>query len=100
MDSTTAPLASIGIDVGKDVFHIVGFGTNGKIAFRRKITQARLNFVWRIGWFCKTSEKSGSKATARVACLSRERPRIWRSSQCTDVVHGAPLWCITSKAKL
>jgi hypothetical protein len=29
MDTTTALLASIGIDIGKEVFHIVGFGTNG-----------------------------------------------------------------------
>lgn len=38
MDTTT-PLASIGTDIGKEVFHFVGFGTNGKIAFRRKIKQ-------------------------------------------------------------
>jgi hypothetical protein len=34
MDATTPLLASIGIDVGKEVFHIVGFSTDGKIAFR------------------------------------------------------------------
>lgn len=33
----TTPLASIGIEIGKEVFHVVGFGTDGKIAFRRKI---------------------------------------------------------------
>jgi hypothetical protein len=32
---TTSHLASIGIDIGKEVFHIVGFSTDGKIAFRR-----------------------------------------------------------------
>jgi hypothetical protein len=37
MDTTTPPAASIGIDIGKDVFHVVGFGKEGKIAFRRKI---------------------------------------------------------------
>ncbi|MES2029172.1 MAG: hypothetical protein V4477_08355 [Pseudomonadota bacterium] len=36
MDTTIAPLASIGIDIGKEVFHPIGFGTDGKIAFRRK----------------------------------------------------------------
>jgi transposase len=30
-------LMSIGIDIGKDVFHIVGFSHDGKIAVRRKI---------------------------------------------------------------
>src|ERR1700760_4970766 len=34
---TITSLASIGIDIGKEVFHVVGFDNNGKIAFRRKI---------------------------------------------------------------
>src|SRR4029079_13978767 len=42
MDITSAHLASIGIDIGKDVFHVVGFGTDGKIAFRRKIKRLAL----------------------------------------------------------
>ena len=42
MDTNTPALASIGIDIGKEVFHIVGFGTNGKIAFRRKIKRLAL----------------------------------------------------------
>jgi hypothetical protein len=33
MDTTTAPFASIGIDIGKEVFHIVGFSTDGKDRF-------------------------------------------------------------------
>ena len=41
-ESKAAPLAVIGVDIGKDVFHLVGFGTDGKIAFRRKIR--RLGF--------------------------------------------------------
>ena len=32
-----ADLVAIGIDIGKDVFHLVGFGRDGMIAFRRKI---------------------------------------------------------------
>ncbi|WP_376717409.1 hypothetical protein [Bradyrhizobium sp. 62B] len=39
---TTKPLASIGIDIGKEVFHVVGLGTDGKIAFRRKIKRLGL----------------------------------------------------------
>lgn len=42
---TTFPhtsLASIGIDIGKEVFHVVGFGTDGRIAFRRKIKRLAL----------------------------------------------------------
>ncbi len=43
MDTTIARLASIGIDIGKEVFHLVGFGTDGKkIAFRHKIKRLAL----------------------------------------------------------
>ena len=47
MDSTTPPLASIGIDIGKEVFHVVGFGADGKIAFRRKIKRLALAETFR-----------------------------------------------------
>ena len=35
-------LSSIGIDIGKDVFHLVGFGINGQIALRRQIKRLAL----------------------------------------------------------
>ena len=35
-------LASIGIDIGKDVFHLVGFDADGKIVLRRKIKRLAL----------------------------------------------------------
>src|ERR1044071_8443694 len=41
-ETTTAPLAVIGIDIGKEIFHLVGFGTDGKIAFRKKIRRLGL----------------------------------------------------------
>ena len=34
---TTASLAVVGVDIGKEVFHPVGLGTDRTIAFRRKI---------------------------------------------------------------
>jgi hypothetical protein len=37
IETNTASLAVIGVDIGKEVFHIVGLGVDGKIAFRRKI---------------------------------------------------------------
>ena len=40
--ASAAPLVSIGIDIGKDVFHFVGFDTKGKMAFRRKIKRLAL----------------------------------------------------------
>src|ERR1700758_5341051 len=39
---TITSLASIGIDIGKEVFHVVGFDANGKIAFRRQIKRLAL----------------------------------------------------------
>jgi len=42
METTTPPLASIGIDIGKEVFHVVGFSTDGKIALRRQIKRLSL----------------------------------------------------------
>src|SRR6516162_3729082 len=34
---TTASLAVVGVDIGKEAFHLVGLGTDGTIAFRRMI---------------------------------------------------------------
>ena len=42
MDSNTASVAVIGVDIGKEVFHLVGFGIDGKIAFRRRIKRLGL----------------------------------------------------------
>ncbi len=36
MRQPTRTFASIGIDIGKDVFHIVGFDTSGKVVLRKK----------------------------------------------------------------
>ena len=41
-ETTAAPLAVIGVDIGKEVFHLVGFGADGKIAFRKKIRRLDL----------------------------------------------------------
>ena len=40
--TTTSELTVIGIDIGKDVFHIVGFDPDGKIVLRRKIKRLAL----------------------------------------------------------
>jgi transposase len=42
MDPNTTSVAVIGVDIGKEVFHLVGLGVDGKIAFRRRIR--RLGF--------------------------------------------------------
>src|SRR5689334_2913411 len=41
-DSNTASLAVVGVDIGKEVFHIVGLGVDGKIAFRKRIRRLGL----------------------------------------------------------
>ena len=38
----TFALASLGIDIGKEVFHLVGFDSDGKIVLRRKIKRLAL----------------------------------------------------------
>ena len=43
---TTASLAVVGVDIGKEVFHLVGLGTDGTIAFRRKIRRSSLKDVF------------------------------------------------------
>jgi len=41
-DSNTASLAVVGVDIGKEVVHIVGLGVDRKIGFRRKIRRLGL----------------------------------------------------------
>ena len=40
-------LTTIGVDIGKDVFHVVGFDAEGKIALRRKIKRLALADTFR-----------------------------------------------------
>src|SRR5215813_2090741 len=42
MESTMSSPVVIGVDIGKEVFHLVGFGADGKIAFRRRIRRLGL----------------------------------------------------------
>lgn len=46
VDPITTPLASVGIDIGKEIFHVVGLGTDGKTAFRWKIKRLALKDVF------------------------------------------------------
>ncbi len=60
-EAAAAPLAVIGVDIGKDVFHLVGFGADGKIAFRRRIRRLGLRDVF---------EKLPPCIVGMEACLS------------------------------
>jgi transposase len=60
-ETTRAPLTVIGVDIGKDVFHLVGFGVDGRIALRRKIRRLGLRDVF---------EKLAPCVVGMEACLS------------------------------
>lgn len=45
-ETTAAPLAVIGVDIGKDVFHLIGLGADGKVALRRRIRRLGLRDVF------------------------------------------------------
>jgi hypothetical protein len=40
--SQASELSSVGIDIGKDVFHLVGFSPSGEIVLRKKIKRLSL----------------------------------------------------------
>lgn len=54
-------LTTIGVDIGKDVFHIVGFDAGGKITLRRKIKRLAL---------VETFKKLPPCVVGMEACLS------------------------------
>src|SRR5215470_18236721 len=56
----SSPLV-IGVDIGKEVFHLVGFGVDGKIAFRRRIRRLALKDIF---------EKLPPCIVGMEACLS------------------------------
>ena len=58
---TPTELSVVGVDIGKDVFHIVGFDPNGKIVLRRKIKRLAL---------IATFEKLPRCTVGMEACLS------------------------------
>ena len=61
MESKMSSPVVIGDDIGKDVFHLVGFTADGKIAFRRRIKRLALKDVF---------EKLPPCIVAMEACLS------------------------------
>src|SRR5215475_8042435 len=58
---TMASLEVVGVDIGKEVFHLVGLGTDGTIAFRRKIRRSGLKDAF---------EQLPPCVVAMEACLS------------------------------
>lgn len=73
MDTTVAPLASIGVDIGKEVFHLVGFGTDGKIAFRRKVKRLALIETFKKLAPCVVGMEACSRRLPELRALSMPR---------------------------
>src|SRR5215472_16844496 len=61
MESNMSSPVVVGVDIGKEVFHLVGIAADGKIAFRRRIRRLALKDVF---------EKLPPCIVAMEACLS------------------------------
>jgi transposase len=85
VDPNAAPPTSIGIDIGKEIFHVVGLGAEGKIAFRGKIKRLALKVAFEklppciVGMEACLSAHFISRmlrALGHEPAVSRRRPRI------------------------
>src|ERR1700726_8333 len=86
MDTITSRLASIGIDIGKEVFHIVGFGTDGKIAFRRKIKRLALTETFKKVPPCVV----GMEACLRAHFVSRALRQLGHEPRIIPAIYVKP----------
>jgi uncharacterized cupin superfamily protein len=75
MDTTTPPVVSIGIDIGKEVFHVVGFGADGKIGFRRKISDVYLKRLSAIAGLSRVSLTIARVPPGKESFLYRRHER-------------------------
>ena len=73
MDTTVAPLASVGLGIGKEV-HLVGFGTDGKIAFRRKIERLALVYTFKKAGAVRCRHGGLSQRPFRQPTVASARP--------------------------
>lgn len=84
-ETHTASLAVIGVDIGKEVFHLVGLGDDGKIAFRRKIRRLSLK---------DTFEQLPRCIVGMEACLSAHF--VSRALRALDTSRGLSRRCTPS----
>ena len=47
-ETNILPPVVVGVDIGKDVFHLVGYSADGAIVFRRKIKRLALSDTFKI----------------------------------------------------
>jgi transposase len=72
---TAAPaLSSIGLDIGKDVFHLVGFDAKGKIILRKKIKRLALADTFKKIPPCIIGMEACPERTFRQPDLAGARP--------------------------
>lgn len=64
-------LTVVGIDIGKDVFHLVGFDAKGTLVLRQKINRFAL---------VPTFEKFRSCIVGMEACQTHDQGPVWRVS--------------------
>ena len=46
--TTTEAITTIGIDLGKNTFHLIGMDARGRIVLRRKVSRGQLQSSWPI----------------------------------------------------
>ena len=68
-----AELSIVGIDIGKDFFHLVGFDTAGTIVLRRKIKRLALVATFEKLRRCIACWKSWAGPISRLRTLSADR---------------------------
>src|SRR5580704_6902874 len=83
---TTASLAVVGVDIGKEVFHLVGLGTDGTIAFRRKIRRLSLKDVFEPLPQCVV----GMEACLSAHFVSRELRRLGHEPRIIPAIYTKP----------
>src|SRR6516225_4599077 len=71
MESKMSSPVVIGVDIGKDVFHLVGFAADGKIAFRRRIKRLALKDVF------EEHRSTGKVSYEKWKFRSRRRAHHW-----------------------
>jgi hypothetical protein len=57
----------VGVDIGEEVFHLVGFAADGKIAFRRRIKRLALKDVFEK--LPQEDSASGSPDVSGLRCV-------------------------------
>ena len=88
--NTEAELTVVGIDIGKDIFHLVGFDANGKIAFRRKIRRQALEETFKALPACIVGMEACLSAHFVARTLRRfgHEPRIIPAKYAKPFVKG------------